>query len=411
MDNTIITQLLDGLLIPTRLVQIISWYLLSLMLSANKHTQKYAEKISGKANSLFSKLLARHLGLSKSVLNRAARRRLRKLMRVRKPIIPGVPWTILIIIDSTLHERSSKHVENSQKFNHGKGWIIGHQWTNIGIVINGQYIPLPPIPFYTKEECSRRKKDYKTENDKLVSYLRRLPLRNILGNHDVSEVTVTMDSGYDCKKVQKAIDSRGWDFVAAIKKDRKISSTGKEWFQISIYFGDGRRPWKAIRVETNGGKRKRRQYATKQLDGHLNGINKKVKLVCSRKSDGKIKYFACSNPKIDVKAILGVYQCRWAIETFHNSIKSYLGLEDAGVEKFDSLHSHVHWVYCAYILLHDLVDNGDVGVKEKQLVLEAMIEASKAKKIIKKATQINGKEQVKNYCRRVIKEIEVRYGQ
>ena len=121
MDNNIIMPLLNGLQIPSRLINIISWYLLSLMMTAEKHTQKFATKISGKTNSLFSKLLIRHLGLSKLVLNRAARRRLKKLLKKRFPLVKNAPWTIAIIIDSTLHSRSSKYIENAQKFNHGKG--------------------------------------------------------------------------------------------------------------------------------------------------------------------------------------------------------------------------------------------------------------------------------------------------
>ena len=39
---------------------------------------------------------------------------------------------------------------------------------------------------------------------------------------------------------------------------------------------------------------------------------------------------------------------------FHRAAKQQLGMLDAGVEEFDSLIAHVHWVYCAYILLERL---------------------------------------------------------
>jgi hypothetical protein len=51
-----------------------------------------------------------------------------------------------MIIDSTLQHRASLHPENSKKFNHGKGYVIGHQWTNIVLIINDMLIPLRPIP-------------------------------------------------------------------------------------------------------------------------------------------------------------------------------------------------------------------------------------------------------------------------
>src|SRR5690606_7501283 len=122
--------------------------------------------------------------------------------------------------------------------------------------------------------------------------------------------------------------------------------------------------------------------------------------------DGKILFLSCSNLKVCVKTILYSYQKRWATEIFHRSIKSHLGLEDSGVHKFDTLHSHIHWVYCAYIFLHELVEDDSIGVKEKQTVLEAKMEIKKMKKVIQKATQFSGADKVKAYCFEVVREIE-----
>ncbi|MBF0301188.1 MAG: hypothetical protein HQK51_20940 [Oligoflexia bacterium] len=41
-------------------------------------------------------------------LNRLSRRRITKLMKSRRPLFEGSPWTIAIIVDSTLHQRSYK---------------------------------------------------------------------------------------------------------------------------------------------------------------------------------------------------------------------------------------------------------------------------------------------------------------
>lgn len=410
MNNAIVIELLEGLHVPSRLLSTISWYLLSLMYIAEKHTQVYASKISGKASSLFSNLLINHLGLSRIILNRVAKRRLGKLMKKRGALVKNSEWTIAIIIDATLHQRSSRHIENVQKFNHGKGWMLGHQWTNIGVLVAGQYVPFPPIPFYTKDECKKRKIKYKTQNDKLIDLLRTLSLSAILGDHDTSEIVFLMDAGYDCRKLHKTILKRGWNFVSALKRDSTISTGNGKWIGLSEYFGDGRRSWKTVRVESNCEKRgKWRTYATKQLVGSLKGIKKESKLVCSKKSKGKDKFFICSNPEIDVRTILSVYSRRWVIELFHRAIKSYLGFEDAGVESFDTLNSHVHWVYCAYILLHDFDDGSGVCIKEKQIKLEAKIEAFKMNKIIQKSTQFNGQEHVKTHCRQVIEDTKRRF--
>ena len=342
--------MLNGLGIPSRLLNIVSYYLLSLMIPASKHTLKFAEKISNKANSLFSDLLRKHLSLSTVVLNRASRRCIKKLMKKRSPFLDGAPWTIAIIIDATLHERSSRHVENCQKFNHGKGWMIGHQWSNIGILINGQYVPLPPIPFYTKEECKRRKIKYRTEHEKIAHFIKTLSLTDLLGSHSLDEIVVLLDAGYDNNLIFKTILSRKIDFCSSIKSSRTIFLNKKDKPNIESYFRDGRRPWKTIKLKVDSGKRKWRNHAVKRLEGELNGVLNQLTLVCSKRSDGKIKYLACSNLAVNCKAILSIYKKRWAIEIFHKMVKSYLGMEDAGSSKFDTLHAHVHWVYCAYIL-------------------------------------------------------------
>ena len=51
---------------------------------------------------------------------------------------------------------------------------------------------------------------------------------------------------------------------------------------------------------------------------------------------------ACSNLNVNTQPILLAYREGWLVELFHRDLKSYLGLEDAGVRKFGSLHAHVH---------------------------------------------------------------------
>jgi hypothetical protein len=406
MTISIIMPLLVGLGIPKRICQTLAWYLLSLMVSADKHTQKFAAKISGKTSSLFSNLLINHFDVSTVALNRAARRTIQRLMKIRAALSKDSPWKIAIIIDATLHQRSTRHTENSKKFNHGKGYVLGHQWTNVGIFIAGQYIPLPPIAFYSKDECKRRGIHYKTEIEKVNEFLRTMPLTDILGPHEHSEIVVIMDSGYDSKKLKNTIIRRKWNFIISLKSDRNMVNNDKQWIRVSTYFNDGRRSWKTFRIKTDGGKSKWRSYATKQLEGNLKGVKDTLKLICSKRSDGKILFLACSNLNVSVKTILYCYQKRWATEIFHRAIKSNLGLEDSGAHKFDTLHAHIHWVYCAYIFLHELVEDNNIGVKGKQTVLEAKIEIQKIKKVIQKATQFSGANKVKEYCYEVVDDIE-----
>jgi hypothetical protein len=117
-------------------------------------------------------------------------------------LVKGVlPWKTGLLIDSTLHQRSTLHTKSAKRFNHGKGFVIGHQWPNIVLLINEMIIPLPPIAFHSKKYCRKNNLKYKTENESLVEYLAQLNLQDYVGDHNPDEVVVLAHSGYDDKKI------------------------------------------------------------------------------------------------------------------------------------------------------------------------------------------------------------------
>ena len=178
----------------------------------------------------------------------------------------GLPWKIVIIIDSTLQHRASLYPENAKTFNHGKGYVIGHQWTNIVLVLGDMLIPLRPIPFYSKRYCQTHDLTYQSEHERVVEYLRMLDLEDYMGSYDRREVLVLADSGYDNKKIEKAIGDKGWHFIIALGKTRSVKSQAlslttphsQQWCHIDTFFRRHRRlKWHTIRLATNGNKRKR----------------------------------------------------------------------------------------------------------------------------------------------------------
>ena len=83
-------------------------------------------------------------------------------------------------MDATTQSRSSLKADTVQRFNHGLGYIIGHQWTNILLVFNNILIPLPPIPLYTKRYCRDHDLAYRTEHEHLIDYLSALDLGSLI---------------------------------------------------------------------------------------------------------------------------------------------------------------------------------------------------------------------------------------
>lgn len=398
--------------IPVRLQAVVSWYLLSLCVDGPKRTQSFAAELSKKNKSQFSRLLKEHQRLATDNLVELAKKM--ALKQKRETLVTGAPWTAFVIIDSTLHGRSSHHVQNAQSMSHGEGWVVGHQWTNIILVIAERVIPLVPIAFYSKKECKRRGIKYKTEHDRLEEYLSTLNLTEYLGIHAASEVVVLMDSGYDDKRLQNLITARGWDFLTALKKNRAVKTEkefqtkGTKARQVDTLFRAVKKqsPWETVRVTTAAGK-KRRSFRARQLTGYLRGVSSAVTVVCSEKYDNKgRRFFACSNTKVSLGTIVRTYTHRWTVELFHKTCKSHLGMEHAGVTQFDSLVSHVHWVYCAFLLLHEINSKKRESIPNCQRRLLNAVRAVPFKKIRQLATRADGKEQLKIQCEVALRELD-----
>jgi len=199
-------QLLNQISVNKRLKVVCLWYLVFLMLSVRKHSLTAAARFSGLRTSQFSRFLKNHPDVAVYQLDQLSKKQARRFSSAIKSLSAGqVPWQVAILIDSTIQHRCSLHSDNVKRFNHGKGFQIGHQWTNIVLLINDKLIPLPPIPFYTKSYCRKHRMTYKTENALVVEYIKKLNLIEYIGDHRSKQVVVLADSGYDDRKIENAI--------------------------------------------------------------------------------------------------------------------------------------------------------------------------------------------------------------
>lgn len=403
--------------VKKRLHLIAVYYLIFIMLPLRKHSLKEASSIFKINKSSFSKFLKNHSELAINNLNRLSRRKAKQIYKKYKPLMKnGLPWKIFVIIDATLHNRSSIYTDNSQKFNHGKGYVTGHQWTNVTLLINDIIIPLKPIPFYSKKYCKKHGLSYVTEADAVVKYINELNLEEFIGKHNPKDVAVLMDSGYDAAKIQKAIDSKGLVFICALKKKRTVKSEReysltnktKGWQQIWNFFKNHRwAKWTTIRVPVKSSKKKRMEFRIRQIFGFLRNVCK-VQLICSefkKRSDGRRKYLACNDLKVKARMIVIAYRLRWHIEIFHKQIKMFLGLQDVAGKHFESVISHVHWVYCAYILLV-LPPPGALeqasSFPEKQQLVKEILETKEKSRVMQLLTQFDGPRRYKAELQRSI---------
>jgi hypothetical protein len=398
-----------------RLRRICTAYLFFLMVATTKHSLKEAARFSGLHPSLFSKLLKSPSNVAITSLDQLSKTQARQIAKALERV-HGLPWKILLIIDATIQHRASLHPENAKTFNHGKGYVMGHQWTNIVLVLGDILIPLPPIPFYSKAYCRAQDLTYQSEHERVVDYLKALELETYLGAYDRREVVVLTDSGYDDKQIEQTLVKKGWNFIIALSKTRSVKSEAlylstpksKHWLHVDTFFRRHRGlKWDTVRLQTNANKRKRMDLRIRHTTGYLRYVGK-VELVCSERRnrpDGRRKYLACNDLRATPRQIVTAYRLRWSVEVFHKCVKQNIGFEDVATHGFDAVVSHVHWVYCAYILLHMLppglaLESQSVG--DRQRALQQGLANQEKRHILQKLTQIGGVQRYKDEIRQAL---------
>ena len=401
--QTVQTWIARHILVRLRLQNVCTSSLLFLMVATRKHALEEAARFSGRHKSQCSKMLKAHSQVAVSTLENLSKQHAKHVAKARQKL-PELPWDMAIIVDSTLQQRASLHPENAKTFNHGQGFVVGHQWTNIVLLLHDMLLPLRPIPCYSQRYGRDHKLPYRTEHDRVVEYIEQLSLEDSIGAYDPRQVVVLTDSGYDKKKIQKAIAAQSWHFSIALGKTRSVTSAtralttpkAKPWCHIATFFRKHRwLKWQTIRLMTHGTKRKRMEFRTRDTIGYLRYVGQ-VQLVCSEprnRPEGRRKYFACNDLRVTARQIILGYRLRWAMELFHKTVKQQLGFEDVATRGFDSVMSHVHWVYCAYILLSMAPPGVSAGAKslgDKQRQLQQLLGNQEKRRILQQLTQMGG---------------------
>jgi hypothetical protein len=88
-------------------------------------------------------------------------------------------------------------------------------------------------------------------------------------------------------------------------------------------------------------------------------------------------------------------------------VKTYLGFQDVAAKSFTSVKAHVHWVYCAYILLRARppgVPDHLGSLPDRQHRIKEIVGSKEKARMIQLLTQINGVERCKNELRQAIEQ-------
>lgn len=86
-------------------------------------------------------------------------------------------------------------------------------------------------------------------------------------------------------------------------------------------------------------------------------------------------------------------------------VKQHLGFEDVATSGFDSIIAHVHWVYCAYLLLFMSPPGMTAGAKslgEKQRQLQQLLANQEKRRVLQRLTQIGRVQRYKDELRQAL---------
>ncbi len=345
MLNEIIGIISTFEFIPKRLFDVVSGYIGFLTLSMKRHTFAMAGEVSGLDQSRFCVLLnnPKTHELSKNILSRSLRRRLKRIKKV--------DGRLVIIIDATIIARKSRHVENVGRYHTGSGKVWGHKFVNFVIFNGDQCIPIESTPVFTKKYARVNKLRRRTESQIVTEWVESFKERALLTDEIVRSAIFLLDAGYDAKCIQKAIKGIGADFVMALKSSRIIN--GK---QVAQLFRSTRRWLKneSIRLHVgNGGKGSRRNYSVRTArEVNLKGFGL-VTVICSKAIDRKgkpTKFIASSDLEMTNREIVKWYSLRWRVEMWHREMKQNFGFIDCRARRFIAIQSHINFCLAAYLL-------------------------------------------------------------
>ena len=152
-----------------------------------------------------------------------------------------------------------------------------------------------------------------------------------------------------------------------------------------------------------GGKRK--EFRCRTLLAYLKDVPFRVQTVCSEKPNGKRLFLACSLEKVSTTVIARTYKLRWKVEIFHKEVKSYLGLENVGLTRFEAIEAHLYWVYVTYLLLFDLSDKEGQTILSRCREVRAHLESEKIGCILKLNSRMDRVDSIREYCFRLRKKL------
>ncbi|MDY6908850.1 MAG: transposase [Thermodesulfobacteriota bacterium] len=252
---------------------------------------------------------------------------------------------LVIIIDSSLKGRSGSKIFGvaKRRANGYSRWLEhSHQIIALIAYVNGMRIPID-WRLHLKEKDLPKGATYKSSNDLAVEMFRKLQLP------PCRRVIVMGDAGFSSNKVLKQIRSRGWHFIFAMARTRKLKSGKKlkNWVAHTP-----QKHFQKIFVNLPNGRK--RAYHIVRTEDSIKGVGEVV-LVHSRKrltdAQKRVKVIATSLPDLSAKDAVVLYRLRCHVELFFKQMKQLCGLGHMQVRGEEAVKGSYAASFSAYAML------------------------------------------------------------
>lgn len=252
--------------------------------------------------------------------------------------------TIYLIIDDTrIPKRGKKMFGVSKIWDHKQQrFVHGHMVVTAAILFRGVVLPWRFELWLSKRWAGS---SYRKTTQIAAEMIRAFDPPNGL------KVRVLFDAFYLCPAVTKACETRGFTWFSVASKNRTIVRTWGVAQKIGD-LGPGLLKYRGrpVRMPRARGWAKMRIAA---VDGRLARTGD-VRLVFSKRPRSGWKTmvaFATNETKLAARAIVSIYEKRWAIEVLFKELRGDLGLGDYQVLSKDAIQRHLHLCGLAHLLL------------------------------------------------------------
>ena len=252
---------------------------------------------------------------------------------------------VYILIDDTKKGKRGKRMDAVGKFKDtvNGGYLQGHNYVCMLIVVRGQIIPFA-IELYAKKEFCKTHPEltFYTQVQLATRMIHELPAFKGL------EVCVLFDSFYCAKHLLRAVRDRGFTFVTTLKSNRNVYVRGHKK-KAGQYARNVNRRDGATLVLNAHPRRTRYRVARRRVRLPYFG---EVQFIASRVAkEKKVLPIISSHLDWSPKQILQAHRRRWSIELFFKETKQHLGLGEYQNLSYESAVKHLHLVCIACLLL------------------------------------------------------------